>query len=632
MDDKTPSKAPASLATSQTNALSHNHTQQQKQRWLAYFSFWHGVFFFIICLPFLDSSLASISNKNAAGWVSIFSVVNYALHISAFALLPYLILNLLNNRFSHPLVKPLAFISYFLIAALLICDSQLFRLYQTHINHVFLNMFLSEDRQQIFELSNYELTCAALIFVGLFALQLLLSFLINHLKPTRHYRLLLSWGVLFCYSYVFLFVCMINKVTEPLQQVSFIPLQHQFRALLLAGRNGKNNLYDYTEHYFSQPSWHSQKLDYPKQPLQCKTPTKPYNIVLIVIDALRPDVVNNTVMPTLEAFKQQNIQFNAHYSGGNATQPGMFSLFYSLPSQLWTTMLNEKKAPLFYQQLRDNHYQIKSMWSASVKYPPYDQTVLLNLENFESAIGHGKGKKEFDQYITQQAIDFIKQPHQQPFYLNLFYTSSHSYCKTNDFDVKFKPIANSCNRLLISKFYQKDKIFNRYRNTVHYVDKLLKQVLQQLRDSNLEDNTIIMITSDHGQQFNDEQLGYWGHASNFSDYQLHVPLIVHWPGRTAATIDYPTSHYDIMPTLFQRVFACQNPTKHYSIGEDLFSPASRFPILVGSYANLGMIQDALRISLQRSGQVRYQNQKGHEIRAPKNSTDIIKQGLIKLYR
>ena len=54
-------------------------------------------------------------------------------------------------------------------------------------------------------------------------------------------------------------------------------------------------------------------------------------------------------------------------------------------------------------------------------------------------------------------------------------------------------------------------------------------------------------------------MGYWVHASAYTPYQLHVPLLVYWPGKTPQVYSYFITHYDIVPTLMTEIFGCQNP-------------------------------------------------------------------------
>lgn len=53
-------------------------------------------------------------------------------------------------------------------------------------------------------------------------------------------------------------------------------------------------------------------------------------------------------------------------------------------------------------------------------------------------------------------------------------------------------------------------------------------------------------------------------------HKLHVPMIIHWPGKAAGTSNTMTSHYDITPTLMSEALGCKNPLSDYSIGSNLY--------------------------------------------------------------
>ena len=83
-----------------------------------------------------------------------------------------------------------------------------------------------------------------------------------------------------------------------------------------------------------------------------------------------------------------------------------------------------------------------------------------------------------------------------------------------------------------------------YKNAVRYTDDLIQEVLDYLNSKNLLGNTIVVISSDHGDEFNDNKLNFWGHGGNFTDAQIKVPLVIHWPGKKSANVEYVTSHLD----------------------------------------------------------------------------------------
>lgn len=70
-----------------------------------------------------------------------------------------------------------------------------------------------------------------------------------------------------------------------------------------------------------------------------------------------------------------------------------------------------------------------------------------------------------------------------------------------------------------------------YYASVSYVDELFGQVIQQLKDLNLYDNTIIILWGDHGWKLGEHN--GWCKQSNFN-IDIHVPMIVHYPNQPNA--------------------------------------------------------------------------------------------------
>jgi arylsulfatase A-like enzyme len=61
---------------------------------------------------------------------------------------------------------------------------------------------------------------------------------------------------------------------------------------------------------------------------------------------------------------------------------------------------------------------------------------------------------------------------------------------------------------------------------------------------------MIVITSDHGEQFHDH--GLWRHSNSMYQQLLHVPLLIKYPGQKAGSVvDAPVATIDIMPTILR---------------------------------------------------------------------------------
>jgi membrane-anchored protein YejM (alkaline phosphatase superfamily) len=133
--------------------------------------------------------------------------------------------------------------------------------------------------------------------------------------------------------------------------------------------------------------------------------------------------------------------------------------------------------------------------------------------------------------------------------------------------------------------------FAKYQSAVNFVDSLVGTVLDDLQQRDLLDRTVVLISSDHGEEFGESGEKLEKHGSGYTRFQLVTPLIVAWPGRPAGvSYDHRTSHYDIVPTLMQELFGCSNPAADYSIGTNLFDQQPWDWMLAGSYYNYAVLE------------------------------------------
>lgn len=336
-------------------------------------------------------------------------------------------------------------------------------------------------------------------------------------------------------------------------------------------------------------SW-NKLLQYPLHPLQCaKKQKQPLNILFIVVDTWRFDALTPTVTPHLWEFSKKTIQFNHHFSGGNCTRAGIFSLFYGLPANYWEAFLNQKKSALLMQVLQQQDYQMGVFSSAPLSFPAFDKTVFLGLKELPR-MPTGSAKIR-DQAVTRAWLNFVRhRDNTRPFFSFVFYDTVHNYCDSSlDLQRPFQPTIASCDRFALSSQSDPQPYLNRYRNAAYFVDNEIGQILTVLSQENLLKNTVVVVTSDHGEQLNDEHSGYWDHASAYTTYQLQVPMLVYWPTRLPEQRNYLTTHYDVIPTIMKRVLACHNATVDYSVGSDLFAPHNQTYFLAGSYADYAVI-------------------------------------------
>jgi arylsulfatase A-like enzyme len=91
-----------------------------------------------------------------------------------------------------------------------------------------------------------------------------------------------------------------------------------------------------------------------------------------------------------------------------------------------------------------------------------------------------------------------------------------------------------------------------YDGEIRYVDDQLARLYGILDILGLQESTLIMVTSDHGEEFGER--GSWGHAHTLFEEQVHVPLLVAGPGiEGPRTIAAQVGLVDLAPTLLELV-------------------------------------------------------------------------------
>lgn len=88
-----------------------------------------------------------------------------------------------------------------------------------------------------------------------------------------------------------------------------------------------------------------------------------------------------------------------------------------------------------------------------------------------------------------------------------------------------------------------------YGGALYYIDSLLKETFDDLKKRGLWDDTLIIVTADHGEELFDHN-GYFHHSPSLYDGALRVPLLIKFPGqRGRRVVRENVSHIDILPTL-----------------------------------------------------------------------------------
>ncbi|AUJ33916.1 DUF3413 domain-containing protein [Vibrio vulnificus] len=378
-------------------------------------------------------------------------------------------------------------------------------------------------------------------------------------------------------------------------------------------------------------------LNYPLAPLQTQPVEKPLNIMLLVVDSWRADTFNADNTPNMWKYAQSGVVFNNHIATGNATRTGIFGLFYGIPGTYWHGFLANQQSPVLIDRLQALDYQLGIFTAAQLRKPEFNQTVFTKVENLR--IGSEGGRpSELDADLTQDWLAWYDQRDKsKPTFSFLFYDAPHGYDFPADFEPKYEPMLKEVNYLKLNNDTDPTPFFNRYKTSVRYVDSMATKVLDKLKESGDLENTLVIITGDHGQEMNDNKLNFWGHNSNFTDAQVNVPFAIFGPGVDAAKMQWSTealtSHQDVVPTLMKHYLGVTNDVKDYSVGEDLLGDAvKRDWIISSNYSGYAIITEDNILEVNGGGQYQFMDKSNRQLKEQQPNFTYLQQALEQISR
>lgn len=514
-------------------------------------------------------------------------------------------------------------------SSVLLMDTFVYKLYHFHINSFVLELVFGGAGGQIFQFhyKQYLFVIGFLVIV-LFAL-LFISSRFFEIKRFTHF--IKGWVII---ATVALMMLVSHFIHAWASASSYLPITKSSRyyplylpmvdedlmmklGLVNADESKTNRM------LFSDID--KTELNYPKHPLIIDTSCKT-NIIIIMIDSWYYKSFDSVVMPNLYNFSTKCEVFNHNYSGSNGTRTGVFSLFYSIPGIYWDDVLASQTGSIFVDALIANNYKIKLLTSASLISPPFDRTVFKRVKELNT------DKREYKAYdrdnqITREFIATTKESltKTQPLFCFLFYDVLHAIAHPANFKAPFQPEWEYAKYETLNNNTDPTPFLNLYKNTAFYLDSLLGIVLADMKTKGMFENSWIIITGDHGQEFNDNKMNYWGHNGNYSAAQMQVPLLVYRPDGNHKIHSQWTSHYDIVPTIFKELLHCKNPISDYSIGKQLNDTLQRNWLMVGSKDNFAILEPNRITSIYYDGSFDITDSHLREIKNAKVNTGIVNE-------
>ncbi|MGK7345788.1 MAG: sulfatase [Candidatus Nitrospinota bacterium M3_3B_026] len=323
--------------------------------------------------------------------------------------------------------------------------------------------------------------------------------------------------------------------------------------------------------------------------------TKKPNVIVVIMDTLRADHVGvndpdaRGLTPSIDKVAEEGISFTNVRSQGNWSRGSFASIFTGLPvprlgfSERWSFTDEEKR--IFYErrppslagQFRRAGYAAVSIGNNPFVYD--GSPVGLHL-GFGQAID--VQREPYDtEFSTTEAIRWLKERGDERFFMMFTLNSAHSPFRPpfkylwRGFKASWENIKNP-QKLL-------------YRGAVAYGDDYFGEFLAALDRLGLSENTILVVTADHGVVLDHEGAirskpgGRYDwikatHTHTLYDEELRVPLVARYPGRAAggAKSPAPLALLDLAPTLAEAAGVAGDPRwPGTSFAEELSKPDGR---------------------------------------------------------
>jgi arylsulfatase A-like enzyme len=199
----------------------------------------------------------------------------------------------------------------------------------------------------------------------------------------------------------------------------------------------------------------------------------------------------------------------------------------------------------------------------------YRTAAIIFSAYLRASYGFSQGFEEFEHFgmitgrsevssdrITNLATDWVANNGDDPFFLFVhFFDPHYHYIRHEEMNEYSGPVKSNHDIYELRKIQELltdeglDRVRDLYDQEVRFTDHHIGVFLDFLRERGIEDNTIVLIASDHGDEFLEH--GWIGHVTNLYEGMVHVPLIVTDPREqfVRAVVDEPVEIHRIGATI-----------------------------------------------------------------------------------
>ncbi len=269
------------------------------------------------------------------------------------------------------------------------------------------------------------------------------------------------------------------------------------------------------------------------EPIVASPAERAPNVLVILVDTLRADHVDDTT-PNWLALQDEGVRFALTNSASSWTKPsiptvmsGVWPTTHGVGAQTVSDRLPES-VPLMQERFRDAGWA-----TASFSASPLGSTLSGLDRGFATALpprawGHmerSQGETPLDADVFGSLLDW--------------------------WDDQDRPVFAYVQLLDLHQYYllegHADRRWSAYRHAAVTADADFGQLMEDLEERGLLEDTLIVLTSDHGESFWDH--GVPSHGTGLWQSQVQVPLVFWHPELAPGVITEPTALADLAPTL-----------------------------------------------------------------------------------
>ena len=299
------------------------------------------------------------------------------------------------------------------------------------------------------------------------------------------------------------------------------------------------------------------------------------NAIVLLVDTLRASKLQSyypktrVKTPTIDEFAAQGALFERSQTPENWTKPAVASVLTSLHPATHRTKEESSKLPSSALMLSEV-YQKAGFKTASFIANGY----------VSNAFGFDQGWDYYTNYIREQrsttastvfgeAQSWIEKNKDKRFFVYIQTIDPHvpydppdEFLKMYDPELYTGQVQNRRTHLMLDDAKKNPKKYNftkrdkerieaLHDGEITYHDQEFRKFLGKLHELGLDENTIIVVTADHGEEF--QEHGSWGHGHSVYQELLGVPLLFRWPGVIPPSLRIApvVSTIDIGPTVLE---------------------------------------------------------------------------------